>query len=74
MRNFIVIWLGQTVSLIGSQMTNFAITIWVWELTGQATALALFGLLTQAPRVLVTGACHFCSEQLYSCTFYLITN
>ena len=54
MRNFIVIWLGQTVSLIGSQMTNFAITIWVWELTGQATALALFGLLTQAPRVLVT--------------------
>ncbi|HEY9820650.1 MAG TPA: MFS transporter, partial [Candidatus Sericytochromatia bacterium] len=54
MRNFIVIWLGQTVSLIGSQMTNFAITIWVWQLTGQATALALFGLLTQAPRVLVT--------------------
>jgi len=54
MRNFIVIWLGQTVSLMGSQMTNFAITIWVWELTGQATALALFGLLTQAPRVLVT--------------------
>lgn len=54
MRNFIVIWLGQTVSLIGSQMTNFAITIWVWELTGQATALALFGLLTQAPRVLMT--------------------
>lgn len=54
MRNFIVVWLGQTVSLIGSQMTNFAITIWVWELTGQATALALFGLLTQVPRVLVT--------------------
>ena len=54
MQNFIVIWLGQTVSLIGSQMTNFAITIWVWQLTGQATALALFGLLTQAPRVLVT--------------------
>ncbi|QDL10803.1 MFS transporter [Brasilonema octagenarum UFV-E1] len=54
MRTFIIIWLGQAVSIIGSSMTAFAFTLWVWELTGQATALALFGLFTQVPQVLIT--------------------
>lgn len=42
------------VSTIGSHMTSFAITIWAWELTGQATALALVGFFTQVPRVLIS--------------------
>ncbi|MGI2902891.1 MFS transporter [Tolypothrix sp. VBCCA 56010] len=54
MRTFIIIWLGQAVSLIGSGMTGFAFTIWVWELTDQATALALFGFFRQVPQILIT--------------------
>jgi MFS transporter, DHA3 family, macrolide efflux protein len=53
MRTFIILWLGQTVSIIGSSMTAFAFTIWVWELTHQATALALFGFFIQVPQVLI---------------------
>ena len=53
MRTFIIVWLGQTVSLIGSSMTAFAISIWVWKLTGQATALALFGFFMQVPQLLI---------------------
>ena len=54
MQTFIIIWLGQMVSLIGSNMTAFAFSIWVWELTHQATALALFHLFAQIPQILIT--------------------
>lgn len=59
MLGFSVIWLGQLVSLFGSAMTGFALSIWVWQETGQATALALIGFFTFAPTVLfspVAGA------------------
>jgi DHA3 family macrolide efflux protein-like MFS transporter len=35
-------------------MTNFALTIWAWQITGQATALALVAFFTFAPALLVT--------------------
>ena len=54
MRTFIIIWLGQAVSMIGSSMTAFAFTLWVWELTGHATDIALFGFFRQVPQVLIT--------------------
>lgn len=53
MQKFIQLWLGQTASLIGSSMSGFALTIWIWESTHQATALALLLLLIQLPRILV---------------------
>ncbi|MEM6840173.1 MAG: MFS transporter, partial [Cyanobacteria bacterium P01_C01_bin.120] len=54
MRTFLIIWLGQFASLLGSEMTNFAITIWAWEVTGQATPLALIMTVTQIPRLLIS--------------------
>lgn len=35
-------------------MTGFALTIWAWQITQQATALALVGFFTFAPTLLVT--------------------
>ncbi|MDB9324397.1 MFS transporter [Nodularia spumigena CS-591/04] len=54
MRTFLIIWLGQIASTIGSFMTVFALTIWVWDKTGSATALALVGFFSQFPKVLIT--------------------
>ena len=54
MTGFTVVWLGQVVSLLGASMTRFAITIWAWQETGQATALALVGVCTFAPAVLLS--------------------
>lgn len=34
---FTTIWAGQLLSALGTRMTNFALSIWVWEATGQAT-------------------------------------
>ncbi len=53
MRGFTLIWLGQFTSMLGSSMTNFALTIWAWEETGTATALALTGLAFVLPNILV---------------------
>ncbi|MDB9510455.1 MFS transporter [Kamptonema animale CS-326] len=53
MQTFIIVWLGQTASIIGSAMSSFGMTIWVWQLTNQVTALALFGFFTQLSRVLM---------------------
>ncbi|WP_017653090.1 MFS transporter [Fortiea contorta] len=52
MRTFMTVWFGQAVSLIGSSMTDFALTIWVWQLTGEATPLALLTFFTKLPQIL----------------------
>jgi len=54
MRGFILIWAGQVFSMIGSQMTHFAMGIWAWEKTGQATPLALVGFFAFAPLIVFT--------------------
>jgi len=54
MLGFTIIWIGQLLSLLGTNMTAFALTIWAWEATGQATALALVGFFNFAPAVLVS--------------------
>src|SRR5215212_6146575 len=54
MGTFIFIWIGQTISMLGSGMTQFALTIWAYETTGSATALALVGFFSYAPTVLIS--------------------
>jgi MFS family permease len=38
--------------MIGSQMTHFAMGIWAWEKTGQATPLALVGFFSFTPLII----------------------
>ena len=51
---FTIVWLGQLISLLGSAMTGFAMTIWAYEKTGTATALALVGFFFVAPMLAVS--------------------
>ncbi len=39
-RGYLVIWLGQTASVLGTSMTTFAMTIWAWDQVGRAAPLA----------------------------------
>ncbi|MEM9804417.1 MAG: MFS transporter [Cyanobacteria bacterium P01_D01_bin.56] len=58
MRKFTLIWIGQLVSTVGSYMTSFALTLWVWSLTESTTALALvsfFWLLSRICISLIAG-------------------
>jgi MFS family permease len=54
MSAFTVIWVGQVFSLLGTSMTRFALTVWAWLITGEATALALVGFFSYTPTVLVS--------------------
>jgi DHA3 family macrolide efflux protein-like MFS transporter len=54
MQAFIIIWIGQIVSILGSQMTGFAVTIWVYEGTEKATALALTGFFFVTPLLVLS--------------------
>jgi DHA3 family macrolide efflux protein-like MFS transporter len=49
MRDYLVVWLGQTISVLGTSMTTFAMTIWAWEQSGRVAPLAFIiaaGLIT----------------------------
>jgi MFS family permease len=54
MRAFFTIWFGQLVSLIGSQLTGFALGVWVYEQTHSVLMLALAQVAMQAPYVLLS--------------------
>ena len=54
MTGFTVVWIGQLVSLLGTNMTNFALTIWAFEQTGRATDLALIGFFFMVPLLIVS--------------------
>ena len=54
MRAFTLVWFGQLVSLLGTGMSRFALTIWAWQITGEATALTLVGFFSFAPAVLLS--------------------
>ncbi len=54
MRTFFVVWGGQLVSLIGTNLTGFALAIYVYQETGSATQLAGILLASQLPQIVVT--------------------
>jgi MFS transporter, DHA3 family, macrolide efflux protein len=55
LHTFLIIWVGQFTSILGSEMTNFAISLWVWQAIGQATPISLILLSNQIPRVIASS-------------------
>ena len=54
MFGFTIVWVGQIISLLGTSMTGFAMTIWAYEKTNAATALALVGFFFVAPMLIAS--------------------
>ena len=53
-KTFIIIWLSQLVSMIGSGLIGFALAVWIFDQTGQATPFVLTALFSSLPRVLLS--------------------
>jgi hypothetical protein len=49
MRTFSVIWFGQLVSMLGTGMTSFALSLWAWGETGSATTMSLLLFFAVGP-------------------------
>lgn len=54
MKKFRMIWLGELASSIGSGMTAFALSIYVYRLTGSVSAVSLVTLLAYLPTILLS--------------------
>ncbi len=54
MRSFFTIWIGQLVSLIGSQLTTFALGVWVYDKTRSVLLLSLTQVAFMAPLILLS--------------------
>lgn len=54
MTGFFLVAVGQFVSLVGSSMTGLGLTIWAYETTNSATALALVGFFFVTPMLIVS--------------------
>jgi MFS family permease len=53
MKTFFIIWGGQLISMLGSGLTQFALGVWIYDQTKQATPFAITVLLGTIPRVLL---------------------
>lgn len=48
------LWFGQLISLVGTGMTRFAATVWIWQQTESATAVAFFWFFVFAPGIFLS--------------------
>ncbi len=74
MRAFLTIWIGQLISLIGSQLTGFALGVWVYELTNSVLMLALTQIALQAPYVILSPLAGVLADRLNRRTAMIISD
>lgn len=54
MQQFLILWFGQLVSTIGSQLTSFGLSVWVYQQTQSTTLFALLLGLNTLPVILLS--------------------
>ncbi len=54
MTTFLIVWLGQIVSQLGSAMTGFGVSIWLYQQTGLASTLTFAAAAFFAPQVFLS--------------------
>lgn len=54
LKQFIILWLTQSLSQLGSAMTNFALVIWLYQSSGSALTTALLTVCSYAPYVIMS--------------------
>jgi MFS family permease len=65
MRTFFTLWLGQLISLTGSQLTGFALGVWVFQQTGSVTHFALISLFAVLPHILISPLAGPLSDRVF---------
>ena len=54
LKDFYILWSTQGLSQLGSTMTNFALTLWLYQATGSALQTALLSVCSYTPYVLMS--------------------
>eukprot|EP01104_Vermistella_antarctica_P019172 TRINITY_DN7391_c0_g1_i1.p1 TRINITY_DN7391_c0_g1~~TRINITY_DN7391_c0_g1_i1.p1 ORF type:complete len:481 (+),score=90.02 TRINITY_DN7391_c0_g1_i1:144-1586(+) len=51
---FFLMWMGQFVSLLGTDITKFALRVWTYRQTGSVTTFAMLTFFTEIPGILIS--------------------
>lgn len=54
LQNFLILWISQSFSTLGSSMTNYALLIWVYQQKHSTMGVALLAVCTYLPSVLLS--------------------
>ncbi|MET1250010.1 MFS transporter [Sporolactobacillus sp. STCC-11] len=54
LHTFFILWITQSFSVLGSEMTNFALVIWVYQQHGSALMTALLTICSYVPYILLS--------------------
>lgn len=54
LKNFLILWSTQSISQLGSSITAFALTLWLYEQTGSSLSTAALTICSYAPYVLMS--------------------
>lgn len=54
LKDFLILWSTQSISQLGSSITGFALTLWLYEKTGSALSTAALTICSYAPYVLMS--------------------
>ncbi len=54
LKDFLILWSTQSISQLGSSITAFALTLWLYERTGSSLSTAALTICSYAPYVLMS--------------------
>ena len=54
LKDFLILWSTQSLSQLGSSLTGYALTLWLYEQTGSALSTAALTICSYAPYVLMS--------------------
>ena len=54
LKDFLILWFTQSLSQLGSSLTGYALTLWLYEQTGSALSTAALTICSYAPYVLMS--------------------
>lgn len=52
LRSFLLLWASQSISAVGTAMTDYALVVWIYGQSGTATSVSLMTLCSFAPTIL----------------------
>src|SRR6185503_11917590 len=74
MRTFFILWLGQAISLVGSRVTAFGLSLWVYQRTGSTTLYALAMLAIEGPNIVFSPLAGALADRFRRRDLLVITN
>ena len=53
-KKYVILWLSQSISGLGSSMTGFALVLWAYQQSGSAMSVSLMSFCNYVPYILLS--------------------